>query len=130
RAKFGQREIALSLTPLMDPLWRIIGMGRAREVAMTGRIYDAREAEQMGYVSRVFAKDALLSSVAEIAQGMADFNRDCLKETKQLANTVSHQDPDSAMRIQEWLFRSYIGSEDNHRRIDALQAELAARQKK
>ena len=129
-AKFGQREIALSLTPLMDPLWRIIGMGRAREVALTGRIYDAREAEQMGYVSRVFAKDELLRSVAEIAQGMADFDRDCLKETKQLANTVADQDPDSAMRVQEWLFRSYIGSEDNHRRIDALQAELAARRGK
>ena len=33
RAKFGQREIMLSLTPIMDPLWRIIGLGRAKEVA-------------------------------------------------------------------------------------------------
>ena len=42
RAKFGQREIVLSLTPIMDPLWRIIGMGRAKEVALTGRIYEWR----------------------------------------------------------------------------------------
>src|SRR5512137_312555 len=44
RARFGQREIALSLTPIMDPLWRIIGLGNALEVALTGRIYDAHEA--------------------------------------------------------------------------------------
>jgi len=26
RAKFGQREVVLSLNPLLDPLWRIIGL--------------------------------------------------------------------------------------------------------
>jgi enoyl-CoA hydratase/carnithine racemase len=130
RAKFGQKEIALSLTPVMDPLWRIIGMGRAREVALTGRIYDADEAEKMGYVSRVFAEGELLSSVAEIAQNMAGYDQQCLRETKQLSHLVADKDLDGAMQIQEWLFRSYIGSEDNHRRIDDLQAQLAARRKK
>jgi enoyl-CoA hydratase/carnithine racemase len=130
RAKFGQREIALSLTPVMDPLWRIIGLGRAKEVALTGRIYDAHEAERMGYVSKVFAEGQLLAAVDQIAKQMAAYDRGCLKETKQLGNMVLDQDLDGAMRLQEWLFRSYIGSEDNHRRIDALQAELAARRKK
>ncbi|GAJ12985.1 unnamed protein product, partial [marine sediment metagenome] len=59
RAKFGQREVALSLNPLMDPLWRIIGFGNAMEVALTGRIYDAHEAERMGYVSKVFPERQL-----------------------------------------------------------------------
>ena len=130
RAKFGQREIALSLTPIMDPLWRIIGLGRAKEVALTGRIYDAHEAERMGYVSKVFPEGQLLENVDQIAQNMAGFDRTCLKETKQLGNMVLDQDLEGAMRIQEWLFRSYIGAGDNHRRIDALQAELAARRKK
>ncbi|MGD8477748.1 MAG: enoyl-CoA hydratase/isomerase family protein, partial [Burkholderiales bacterium] len=80
RAKFGQREIALSLTPIMDPLWRIIGLGRAKEVALTGRIYNAEEAERMGYVSKVFAEGELLSSVADIARGMARYDRGCLGE--------------------------------------------------
>lgn len=130
RAKFGQREIALSLTPIMDPLWRIIGLGRAKEVALTGRIYDAHEAERMGYVSKVFPEGQLLENVDQIAQNMAGFDRTCLKETKQLGNMILDQDLDGAMRIQEWLFRTYIGSGDNHRRIDDLQAELAARRKK
>jgi enoyl-CoA hydratase/carnithine racemase len=126
RAKFGQREIALSLTPILDPLWRIIGLGRAKEVALTGRIYDAYEAERMGYVSKVFPEGKLIESVTAIAREMATFDRMCLKETKQLANKLLHEDLDGAMRLQEWLFRTYIGSEDNHRRIDELQAKLAA----
>ncbi|HEX4916839.1 MAG TPA: enoyl-CoA hydratase/isomerase family protein [Limnobacter sp.] len=126
RAKFGQREVVLSLTPIMDPLWRIIGLGRAKEVALTGRIYDAVEAERMGYVSKIFPEGELLSSVAKIARDMAQFDRACLAETKRLSNQVLNQDLDTSMRTQEWLFRSYIGSEDNHQRIDALQAQLAA----
>jgi enoyl-CoA hydratase/carnithine racemase len=130
RAKFGQREIVLSLTPVMDPLWRIIGLGRAKEVALTGRIYDAYEAEKMGYVSKVFPEGKLLESVGKIAREMAAYDRGCLRETKALSNKVLNEDLDGAMRIQEWLFRSYIGSEDNHQRIDALQAKLAAARKK
>lgn len=130
RAKFGQREIVLSLTPIMDPLWRIIGLGRAKEVALTGRIYDAAEAERMGYVSKVFAEGELLSSVAVIAKEMAGYDRACLAETKRLSNQVLNQDLDSAMRVQEWLFRTYIGSDDNHARIDDLQEQLGRARKK
>lgn len=124
RAKFGQREVPLSLTPLIDPLWRIIGMGRAKEVALTGRIYDAHEAEQMGFVSKVFPEGELLESVTEIARNMATYDRECLKETKQLAHTIVNSDLDGAMKMQEWLFRTYMGSEDNHARIDALLESL------
>jgi enoyl-CoA hydratase/carnithine racemase len=124
RAKFGQREIALSLTPVMDPLWRIIGMGRAKEVALTGRIYDGHEAEKMGYVSKVFPEGKMLEEVTKIAKTMATYDRTCLKETKMLSNAVLNQDLDTAMTQQEWLFRTYIGSEDNHKRVDALLASL------
>jgi enoyl-CoA hydratase/carnithine racemase len=124
RAKFGQREIVLSLTPIMDPLWRIIGLGRAKEVALTGRIYDAAEAERMGYVSKVFPTGELLPNVMDIAKTMAGYDRTCLAETKMLSNIILDEDLDGAMKQQEWLFRTYIGSEDNHQRIDALLEKL------
>jgi len=124
RAKFGQREIALTLNPLIDPLWRIIGLGRAKELTLTGRIYGAVEAEKMGYVNKVFPDGQLLENVMKIATEMASYDRDCLKETKQLGNVILNHDLDSAMRLQEWLFRAYIGSEDNHKRVDALLESL------
>ncbi len=127
RAKFGQREIVLSLTPILDPLWRIIGLGRAKEVALTGRIYDAAEAEKMGYVSKVFPEGQLVDSVMEIARNMADFDREVLRETKQLGHTLLNQDLDGAMKIQEWLFRTHMGTDENHQRIDALLESLKKR---
>ncbi|MEW6078319.1 MAG: enoyl-CoA hydratase/isomerase family protein [Thermodesulfobacteriota bacterium] len=126
-AKFGQREMALSLPPIMDPLWRIIGLGRAKEVAFTGRIYDAAEAERMGYVSRVFPRGELLQSVMPIARIMAGYDRQCLVETKQLTHLLMNKDLDGAMTTQEWLFRSYIGSPDNQQRVTELLAGLKKR---
>jgi len=124
RAKFGQREVVLSLTPLIDPLWRIVGLGNAVEAAMTGRIYDAGEAMRMGYVSKVFPEGKLLESVLEIAQGMAKYDRKCLIETKALSHLVLNSDLNGAMRVQEWLFRSFMGTDENHKRIDALRESL------
>lgn len=123
-AKFGQREMPLSLPPIMDPLWRIIGLGRAKEVAFTGRIYDAAEAERMGYVSRVFPGGELLQSVLAIAKTMAGYDPKCLAETKQLTHLLVDKDLDGAMKTQEWLFRSYIGAPDNRQRVSTLLASL------
>jgi len=124
RAKFGQREIVLSLTPLLDPLWRIVGLGAAKELALTGRIIDAEEALRLGYVSKVFPEGKVVESVKEIARGMASCDRDCLAETKLLSIALLHQSLDTAMKTQEWLFRSFIGSEDNKARIESLLESL------
>ena len=99
------------------------------ESALTGRIWDAQEALRMGYISRIFPEGKLLEEVGVIAREMATYDRGCLKETKQLTHMLLGSDLDQAMRQQEWLFRTYIGSEDNHQRIDALQAKLAAMRK-
>ena len=84
----------------------------------------------MGYVSKVFPEGKLLEEVGAIAREMAACDRGCLRETKQLAHNLLSSGLDEAMRIQEWLFRTYIGSDDNHARIDALQAWLAAEREK
>lgn len=127
RAKFGQREVVLSLNPLLDPLWRIIGLGPAKELALTGRIIDASEAFRLGYVSKVFPEGEVVESVTGIAREMAAYDRECLVETKQLSVSVLDQGLDTAMKTQEWLFRSFIGSDDNKARIESLLETLRKR---
>ena len=77
-------------------------------------------AKLIGYVNEIYPNGKLLQNVLKIASDMSQFDRQCLIETKQLSHQVLNQDLDGSMRVQEWLFRTYIGSEENHQRIDSL----------
>jgi enoyl-CoA hydratase/carnithine racemase len=50
---------------------RIVGLSRAVELAITGRLVDAREALEMGLVNRVVAPDKLMDTAREVASNIA-----------------------------------------------------------
>ena len=52
---------------------RIIGLGRALDLILTGRIVDAQEALAMGLVNEVVAPDAHLERALALAEGLARF---------------------------------------------------------
>jgi enoyl-CoA hydratase len=51
----------------------VVGMGRALELILTGRIVDAAEALDWGLVNEVVAEEAHLERALEIAEGLAAF---------------------------------------------------------
>jgi enoyl-CoA hydratase len=63
--------------PLIDGgtqrLPRIVGMGRALDLILTGRIVDAREALSMGLVTELVAEGTHLDRALELAEGLAGF---------------------------------------------------------
>jgi enoyl-CoA hydratase len=63
--------------PLIDGgtqrLPRIVGMGRALDLILTGRIIDAAEALAMGMVTEVVAEGRHLERALDIAEGLASF---------------------------------------------------------
>jgi enoyl-CoA hydratase/carnithine racemase len=68
---FTQRGLAIEHgSSWMLP--RIVGLARAMELAVTGRLMDANEALEMGLVSRVVPQDKLMATVREIASGIAN----------------------------------------------------------
>lgn len=50
---------------------KLIGIGRAMEMILTGEIVDAAEAQRIGLVERVFPHDTLLEEVLKIAEKIA-----------------------------------------------------------
>lgn len=115
--RVGQPEIVWALTPLSDPLWKIIGLGRAKEVTMTGRVYGAQEAKEMGLANYVFPCATYLEEARKIAHGIARFDRAALQANKEQTNRVPGMEVEAAVRTQIWTFRNFVGSEDMIRRM-------------
>src|SRR5215472_14957282 len=68
-AKFGYTEVRIGFLPAIVSVFllRQIGEKRARDLLLTGRILDAREAEQAGLVTRVVPSETLMESARELA---------------------------------------------------------------
>ena len=75
RSRFSEVFVKRGLTLDFGGTWilpRLVGMARARELALTGRIVAATEALQIGLVSRVVAPGELRDVVAEVAADLAN----------------------------------------------------------
>src|SRR5699024_6020980 len=74
-AKFSVREVRVAIVADLGSLQRlgpIIGEGRLRELAMTGKDIDAARAERIGLVNDVYAdKEAMLVAARETAADIA-----------------------------------------------------------
>lgn len=119
-ARVGQPEILWALTPLCDPLWKIIGLGRAKEVTMTGRVYGADEAREMGLANYVYPVENYLDKAMELAHRIAAFDRTALKANKQQTNRVPGMEVEAALRTQIWTFRNFAGSQGMIERMEAF----------
>ncbi len=75
--------------PLIDGgtvrLPRIVGLGRALDLILTGRPVDAHEAHSMGLVSRVVPSGGALAAAIELAELIASFPQECMRVDRRSA---------------------------------------------
>ncbi len=71
-ARFSARFAAIGLTPELSSSWllpRLIGVQRAKEMMLTGRIWSAEEAHQLGLVRQVVEPEDLVpTAIAQAAE--------------------------------------------------------------
>lgn len=106
-ARFSIKEIDLGMVAdvgTLQRLPRLVGEGVVKELAYTGRRFDAEEASTIGFVNRVFAdRESLLAGVTQIAREIASKAPLAVRGSKEMINYVrDHSVADGLNYIATW----------------------------
>ena len=120
------------LVPEAASTWllpRLVGMSRATELLLTGRLISAREALDMGLVSRVVPDADLLPAAQALAREIAEQTAPvAVALTKQLLwHMTGELDPAAAERLDAQVFGWTTQSPDAREGIRAFLEKRAAR---
>ncbi len=125
-AYFTIKEIDIGMTADVGTLQRLpklVGEGITRELAYTGRKFDAAEARAIGLVNRVFeSREALYAGVHEIAATIAAKSPLSIRGTKEMITYArDHSVADSLNYIATWNAAMLMSSDLS----EAMQANMA-----
>ena len=85
-ARFGMPEIHVGMPSVIEAalLVPLVGLGRAADLVLTGDDVDAKEAERIGFVTRVVPDAALHDATRELAARIAGYSGPALRLQKEL----------------------------------------------
>jgi methylglutaconyl-CoA hydratase len=87
-AKFGYTEVKIGFVPAIVSsilVWQV-GHKVARDLLMTGRLFDAAEAHRYGLVNEVVEPDRLMARARELAAQLLENSPSSVRLTKKLIN--------------------------------------------
>ena len=126
-AKFGSTFVKVGLIPGDGGayyLTRAIGLAKALELTLTGRVITAQEALNMGIVSRVVDDEKLMDSALSLAQEIAQNAPIAVQLTKSAAYQSLNVSPEGALQIAA----SFQGiAQNTHDHLEGVQAILDRR---
>ena len=114
-AKFGQPELGLGIIPgagATQRLPRIVGMGRAKHLILTGEIVDAKQALEMGLVTAVTPAGQLQIRARELAKKILQQGPLAARLAKIALNASARVDMDSGLLIETLAQAICYSSED------------------
>lgn len=126
-AIMGVPEIRLGIIPGYggtQRLPRLVGVGKAKELVLTGDHISAQEAYRLGMVNQVVPRDELDEAVAKLCKKIASKSPIALAMAKDAINHGTQTDIRTAMNIEARAFCCCFGSED---RVEGMNAFLEKR---
>ncbi len=106
---------------------RVVGLGRATELLMTGRAVDAAEAERIGLANRVVAPEALLPEADVLAAALAAGPSFALGMTKELLDREAALDLGAALEWEAQAQAYCMHHRDFREAFDAWKEKRAPR---
>ena len=122
-AQLGQPEIKLGLIPGgggTQRLPRLVGVGRAQYLNMTGDFIDAATAYDWGLVEKVVSRDELRETALGIAQTIAARSPVSIAVLRELARTTRDLPLEEGLRREADGFRRCLESEDGAEGVAAF----------
>lgn len=123
KAKFGQPEVGLGITPGFSGtqrLPRLVGLGRAKEIILTGNHIDAQEAYRIGLVNKVTDKESLMEEANSIAKKIVSNSGSAVRYAKEAMNRGIETDFETGMTIEANLFGLCFAHEDQKEGMSAF----------
>jgi enoyl-CoA hydratase len=114
-AKMGQAEINVGIIPGGGGtirLTRLVGIGKAKELVMTGKIISAEEACQINLVNAVVEDDKLMDEALNMARMMTKHSPVALGLAKYSIQNAANTDLRTAAAIENACFSMAFSSED------------------
>jgi len=102
-AVFGLPEMPLGVIPDLGStqrLPRIVGIGKAKEMIITGRKIKAGEALRVGLVDHVYPKDQLMVEAMKLAEEIAQLNPRLVEGAKRAVNMSMSTPLDAGLRLE------------------------------
>lgn len=122
-ARFGQPEIKLGIIPGAggtQRLPRAVGKAKAMDMALTGRMMDATEAERAGLVSRVVPLDKLMSEALGAALLISEHSQIATMAAKESVNRAYEGSLSDGIIFERRLFHALFATADQKEGMDAF----------
>ena len=122
-ARFGSTFVKVGLVPGDGGAYylaRAIGLARALELCLTGRVIDAQEAERIGIVSEVVPPELLISKTQTLAEEIAANAPLAVQLTKAAAYQSLTLTPDAALQLAASFQGIAQNTEDHLEGVSAM----------
>lgn len=100
-AKFGYTEVRIGFVPAIVStfLLRQVGEKIARDLLLTGRLFDAAEAQRIGLVNEIVAADQLMHRARTLAAQLMENSPGSLRYTKRLLSNAARTEMDAQIEL-------------------------------
>lgn len=130
-AKMGQPEVNLGIIPAAggtQRLPRIVGLGRAKELVLTGWIIEAAEAHRIGLLNHVVEDAEVMNQALKIAETICKKGPLAIRVAKQALNQSSRTGLETGLVFESVAQAMLFESEDKMKRMtDFLEKKTKAK---
>lgn len=128
-AIFSHPELKFGLNPLFDPLRRLVGIAKAKEITMLGEPIGAKEALRIDLVNKVASPEAFMDEAKLVAEELSQRLPKAIEAVKRISDVVPRLDKSSALEHEFEITALLFSRAESKEHMQKFVAGLKKRKK-